>query len=255
MVETRAGARGATGSGQQLFVQICAACHGLERKGNPGQNVPALTDVGKKMSRDDIVRLLQTGRGMMPSFAFLSEAQQRALADFVLGNNPPEEAASRTGEVAAGDVLGGIPYTFTGYNRWFDTNGYPAVKPPWGTLNAIDLNTGEFRWRVPLGEDTALTARGIPVTGLENYGGPLATAGGLLFIGASKDEMFRAFDRRTGKILWQTKLPAGGYATPATYSVNGRQFIVIACGGGKMGTKSGDAYVAFALPGNSGNPR
>lgn len=248
MVQTRSEAKGALASGQQLFVQICAACHGLERKGNPGQNVPALTDISKKMSRDDIVRLLKTGRGMMPSFGFLSEAQHRAVAAFVLGNNPPEEAASRTGEVAPGEVLGGIPYTITGYNRWFDTNGYPAVKPPWGTLNAIDLNTGEFRWRVPLGEDTALTARGIPVTGLENYGGPLATAGGLLFIGASKDEMFRAFDRRTGKILWQTKLPAGGYATPASYSVKGRQYVVIACGGGKMGTKSGDSYVAFALP-------
>ena len=136
----------------------------------------------------------------------------------------------------------------TGYNRWLDTNGYPAVKPPWGTLNAIDLNTGEFRWRVPLGEDPELTARGVAPTGLENYGGPLVTAGGLVFIGASKDEMFRAFDRRTGKMLWQFKLPAGGYATPATYMVNGRQYIVIACGGGKMGTRSGDAYVAFALP-------
>jgi quinoprotein glucose dehydrogenase len=248
MVEARSDAKGATGSGQQLFVQICAACHGLERKGNTAQNVPTLVDIGKKRSRDDIQRLLQTGRGMMPSFGFLSEPQQRSVTDFILGNNLPEDAATRAGEVPAVDVLGGIPYSFTGYNRWFDTNGYPAVKPPWGTLNAIDLNTGEFRWRVPLGEDTALTAHGIPVTGLENYGGPLVTAGGLLFIGATKDEMFRAFDRRTGKILWQTKLPAGGYATPATYSVSGRQYVVIACGGGKMGTKSGDSYVAFALP-------
>lgn len=248
MVEARAGANGPMATGQQLFVQICAACHGPERKGNAAQNVPTLVDIGKKMSRDDIQRLLQTGRGMMPSFGFLSQPQQRSVADFVLGNNPSEDAASHTGEVPAVDVLGGIPYTFTGYNRWFDTNGYPAVKPPWGTLNAIDLNTGEYRWRVPLGEDPALTARGIPPTGLENYGGPLVTAGGVLFIGASKDEMFRAFDRKTGKILWQTKLPAGGYATPATYEVNRRQYVVIACGGGKMGTKSGDAYVAFALP-------
>lgn len=248
MVQTQMGTNSASAKGQRLFVQICAACHGLERKGNVAQNVPSLVDISKKMSRADIVRLLQTGRGMMPSFGFLSDGQKQAVANFVLGNNPPEEAASRTGEIAGEEVLGGVPYTITGYNRWFDTNGYPALKPPWGTLNAIDLNTGEYRWRVPLGEEPKLTAHGIAPTGLENYGGPLVTAGGLLFIGASKDEMFRAFDRRTGKILWQTKLPAGGYATPATYFLNGRQYVVIACGGGKMGTRSGDAYVAFALP-------
>jgi quinoprotein glucose dehydrogenase len=247
MVPTRAGTNNATASGERMFVQICAACHGLERKGNVAQNVPSLVDISKRMSRGDLLRLLQTGRGMMPSFGFLSEAQKRSVADFISGNNPPEDAVARAGEVGGDEVLGGIPYTLTGYTRWLDTNGYPAVKPPWGTLSAIDLNTGEFRWQVPLGEDPALTARGLAPTGLENYGGPLVTAGGLVFIGASKDEMFRAFDRRTGKILWQTRLPAGGYATPATYLAGGRQYVIIACGGGKMGTKSGDAYVAFAL--------
>jgi quinoprotein glucose dehydrogenase len=248
MVPTQTGTGRASARGERVFVQICAACHGLERKGNPAQNVPSLVDISKKMSKEDMVRLLQTGRGMMPSFGFLTESQKRSVADFMLGNNPPEEAAGRSGDIAGDDVLGGVPYSFTGYNRWLDTNGYPAIKPPWGTLNAIDLNTGEYRWRARLGEDPALTARGIPPTGLENYGGPLVTAGGLIFIGASKDEMFRAFDRRTGKILWQTKLPAGGYASPAAYEFKGRQYVVIACGGGKMGTKSGDAYVAFALP-------
>jgi quinoprotein glucose dehydrogenase len=136
----------------------------------------------------------------------------------------------------------------TGYNRWLDSNGYPAVKPPWGTLNAIDLNTGSIRWKVPLGEFKELTAQGVPPTGTENYGGPLVTAGGLVFIAASRDAHLRAFDRKTGQELWKAPLPAGGYATPATYSVGGRQYVVIACGGGKMGTPSGDAYVAFALP-------
>ena len=140
------------------------------------------------------------------------------------------------------------PYTHTGYNRWLDPDGYPAIKPPWGTLNAIDLNTGEYLWRVPLGEYPELKAQGMAPTGTENYGGPLVTAGGLVFIGASKDEMFRAFDSGTGRELWRIQLPAGGYAIPATYEVDGRQYVVIACGGGKMGTKSGDAYVAFALP-------
>jgi quinoprotein glucose dehydrogenase len=141
-----------------------------------------------------------------------------------------------------------VPYSHTGYNRFLDEEGYPAIKPPWGTLNAIDLNTGEYLWTVPLGEFEELTRRGIPRTGTENYGGPVVTAGGVIFIAASKDEKFRAFDQRTGEVLWETRLPAGGYATPATYEVNGRQYVVIACGGGKMGTKSGDAYMAFALP-------
>ena len=141
-----------------------------------------------------------------------------------------------------------MPYAHTGWHRFFDPEGYPAVKPPWGTLNAINLNTGEIDWTVRLGEFEELTQRGIPITGTENYGGPVVTAGGLLFIAATQDEKFRAFDKLTGEMLWETQLPAGGYATPATYEVNGRQYVVIAAGGGKMGTKSGDAYVAFALP-------
>jgi quinoprotein glucose dehydrogenase len=129
-----------------------------------------------------------------------------------------------------------------------DSKGYPAISPPWGTLSAIDLNTGEYRWQVRLGEFKELTARGIPPTGTENYGGPVATAGGLLFIGATKDATFRAFDRKTGAILWKADLPASAFATPSTYLVNGRQYVVVACGGGKVGMPPGDSYVAFALP-------
>jgi quinoprotein glucose dehydrogenase len=248
MVPIEADPHAGSSSGQQLFTQICAACHGVDRRGNAAQNVPSLIERTNKLNRDDIVRLLGTGRGVMPSFAFLSTNQKEALADLVLGTNTIATASSWLDEPSGDNVLGGVPYTMTGYNRWLDTNGYPAVKPPWGTLNAIDLNTGEYRWKVPLGEVPALTSQGIPPTGLENYGGPVVTAGGLVFIAAAKDEMFRAFDQNTGKLLWQTKLPAGGYATPATYSVRGRQYVVIACGGGKMGTASGDAYLAFALP-------
>ena len=141
-----------------------------------------------------------------------------------------------------------VPYRFGGYRRFVDPEGYPAVKPPWGTLSAIDLNTGEYRWKITLGELPELTERGIPPTGTENYGGPIVTAGGIIFIAATKDEMFRAFDKDTGALLWETKLPAGGYATPSTYLVGGRQYVVIACGGGKMGTEPGNSYMAFALP-------
>jgi len=141
------------------------------------------------------------------------------------------------------------PYRNTGYGRFQDQNGYPGIKPPWGNLTAIDLNHGEFAWQSVLGEYPELTAKGLKPTGTENLGGCIVTAGGLVFIGATKDEMFRAFDKRTGQKLWQTKLPAAGYATPCTYAVNGRQYVVIAAaGGGKLGTRTGDQFVAFALP-------
>jgi quinoprotein glucose dehydrogenase len=142
-----------------------------------------------------------------------------------------------------------LKYTFDGYNRFLDPEGYPAVAPPWGTLNAIDLNKGEIRWQIPLGEYPELAAKGTPVTGSENYGGAVVTAGGLLFIGATNfDKKFRAFDKLTGQLLWETVLPAAGNATPATYEVNGRQYIVVGAGGGKSGAPSGGSYVAFALP-------
>jgi quinoprotein glucose dehydrogenase len=139
-------------------------------------------------------------------------------------------------------------YEFVGYERWRDARGYPAVKPPWGTLSAIDLNTGDYRWRIPLGEFAELTARGVPVTGTEQYGGPIVTGGGLLFIAATQDAKFRAFDRKTGRQLWEATLPAPGYATPSTFAVGGKQFVVIAAGGGKLGSKSSDTYVAYSLP-------
>ncbi len=137
----------------------------------------------------------------------------------------------------------------TGYEQFRDHEGYPAIKPPWGQLNAINLNTGEFAWQVPLGEHAELTARGIPRTGTETFGGSIVTAGGLVFIAGTKDERMHAFDKQTGQLLWEHPLPAGGYATPSTYQVNGRQYIVIAAGGaGKLETRAGDAFVAFGLP-------
>ncbi len=141
-----------------------------------------------------------------------------------------------------------VPYTITGYNKFLSKEGYPAIAPPWGTLNAIDLNTGKFVWKIPLGNDTTFKNAKEP-TGTENYGAPAITAGGLVFIGATKDGMFRAFNKRNGKLLWETKLPAPAFATPAVYEVDGKQYVVIACGGGKLGTNSGDSYIAFALPG------
>ncbi|MHC1765480.1 MAG: PQQ-binding-like beta-propeller repeat protein [Verrucomicrobiia bacterium] len=245
MVRNESGFAGS--GGHQIYNQICAACHGISRSGDPARAYPSLENIRQKLDRKAIVDLLGQGRGTMPAFAFLSQAQKEAVAEFVL-----ERDKADLRDVTAFPDGGGVtitePYSHTGYNRWLDTNGYPAVKPPWGTLNAIDLNSGEFLWTTTLGEFPELTLKGIPPTGTENYGGPVVTAGGVILIAASKDEMFRAFDQETGNVLWQEKLPAGGYATPATYMADGRQFVVIACGGGKMGTKSGDAYVAFTLP-------
>ena len=133
----------------------------------------------------------------------------------------------------------------TGYNKFLDKNGHPAITPPWGTLNAIDLNTGDYLWKIPFGNEPNLSVKG---TGTENYGGPVITASGLLFIAATKDGMFRAFDKKTGKLLWETTLPFAAFSTPATYAVNGKQFIVLSCGGTKLGTPKGNMYVAYALP-------
>ena len=251
MIETG----GATTLGQQVFVQNCAGCHGADRQGNAAANIPSLIGLEQRLTREATLEVITKGRGVMPPWGFLTAAQREAVAGYLLGDTgKPVEGAAKKEEWVTWmpDRPAGTPapppYTHTGYNRWLDPDGYPAIKPPWGTLNAIDLNTGEYLWRVPLGEYPELTAQGVPPTGTENYGGPLVTAGGLVFIGASKDEHFRAFDRKSGRELWRMKLPAGGYATPATYEIDGRQYVVIACGGGKMGTKSGDAYVAFALP-------
>jgi quinoprotein glucose dehydrogenase len=143
----------------------------------------------------------------------------------------------------------GYPYTHTGYNRFVDAEGYAAIKPPWGQLTAYNLNKGEIAWQVVLGEFQELTARGIPPTGTQNIGGSVVTAGGLVFIGATQDEKFRAFDKTSGKVLWEAQLPAGGHASPCTYEVKGKQYVIIAAGGGgKPRTRSGRAYVAFALP-------
>jgi quinoprotein glucose dehydrogenase len=159
--------------------------------------------------------------------------------------------------VGRGEVSAGSPHRFvsTGYHRFLDPDGYPAIKPPWGTLTSIDLNRGEIAWQIPLGEVPELKARRIPQTGTENFGGSIVTAGGLLFIGATKDRKFRAFDKETGKVLWETQLDAGGNATPSTYEVAGRQYVVIAAGGGagnrvpeRLDSIPGDAFVAFALP-------
>ncbi len=232
------------GTGRRRYTEYCVACHGLERKGLPAGGIPSLVGVGTRYHRDEILAIISGGRKMMPAFTTLTKPDKEAVVGFLCG----DEQAAGSAAPSAVEAPPRIPYRFDGYDRWVDSKGYPAISPPWGTLSAIDLNTGEYVWKVTLGEFKELTARGIPPTGTESYGGPVATAGNLLFIAATKDGMIRAFDKRTGRVLWEHKLPAGAFATPCTYEVGGRQFVAVACGGGKLDTPPGDSYVAFALP-------
>ena len=225
-----------------LYAASCASCHGVDRRGR--DRAPSLIGLDTRLTVEQLEQLLAHGRGFMPSFAKLSEFEKCGIIAYLLG----KPCTARPGRGMPSVQGLPPPYAFAGYERWRDSTGLPAIKPPWGTLSAIDLNTGEYRWRIPLGEFAALTARGIPVTGTEQYGGPIVTRGGLVFIAATQDATLRALDKSTGRVVWEAMLPAPGYATPSTYAVRGRQFVVIAAGGGKLGSKSSDTYVAFALP-------
>lgn len=232
-------------AGTRLYQQHCTSCHGSDLRGSG--NYPAITNAYEKFDQPAFIQFINTGRRMMPAFNYLRAEEKDAIAAFVLNN---KEAYQKKFEMqpTAADTFRQLPYRFTGYNKFLTPSGKPALAPPWGTLTAIDLNTGGQVWKTVLGDDPVFAAQGVKETGTENYGGPVVTQSGLLFIAATKDGMFRAFHKGTGKLLWETRLPAPGFATPSVYEVNGKQFIVIACGGGKLGTVSGDAYVAFALP-------
>ena len=223
-----------------LYANACASCHGGDMAGGAG--IPSLVGVGSRRTRDEIATLIRQGTGKMPGFAEMLEGGAiNDLVNFlVTGRDIAETAATNPAF---------LTYRNDGYTIFLDQDGYPAIAPPWGTLNAVDLNSGEIRWRIPFGEYPALAAQGITNTGTDNYGGPVVTRNGLLFIGATTyDRKFHAFDKRTGRLLWETELPASGNATPSLYMVNGSEYVVIAAGGGKNGAASGGTFVAFALP-------
>ena len=233
---------GSEPSGKGLYLSQCSVCHRDNMAGSPPQ-FPSLIGMTDRLSRTEITDVIRRGKGRMPGFPNLEEDQLSAVIEYVTTGENKELPASEPAPPQ-------MKYRFTGYHKFLDPEGYPAVIPPWGTLNAISLNTGEYAWKIPLGEYPELAARGMKKTGTENYGGPIVTAGGLVFIAATNfDKRFRAFDKSTGELLWETTLPFAGNATPATYAVNGRQYVVIAAGGGKdPKSLSGGVYVAFALP-------
>ncbi|HXB44018.1 MAG TPA: PQQ-binding-like beta-propeller repeat protein [Puia sp.] len=231
-------------AGQRLYSETCIACHGAQRQGSG--NYPSLIGAEKKYTEEQFLQLVSRGRRMMPSLNQLSESEKKALASFILDEKSKQKEKFLPPAIPV-DEWYKLPYIGTGYTKFLTKEGYPAVMPPWGTLNAIDLNTGQLVWKDTLGDYPELKARGIH-SGTENYGGPALTAGGLLFIAATSDAKFRAYNKRSGQLLWETDLPAAGFATPSVYEVDGKQFIVIACGGGKLEKRSGGTYVAFALP-------
>jgi quinoprotein glucose dehydrogenase len=225
-----------------LYKNNCASCHGEDRKGSGG--FPSLIDIGKSHTREQITAVIREGTGRMPNFSHLGRGVLD-IADFLITG---KDTTVVDPAVAQRDP-NWQKYRNEGYILMRDPEGYPPLTPPWGTLNAIDLNKGEIRWRIPFGEYPELVAKGIKNTGSDNYGGPVVTASGLLFIGATSfDKKFHAYDKLTGKLLWETTLPAAGNATPAIYEINGREYVVIVCGGGKNDAPSGSSIVAFALP-------
>lgn len=230
-------------TGRILYRRYCASCHKESLAGAPPE-FPSLQNLAGRRSLEQVRKVATAGAGRMPGFGHLRPGSLDAILAFVY-RGEDKEAVGPPEPPSPID----LKYRLDGYTRFTDAGGYPAIAPPWGTLNALDLNTGQYAWRIPLGEIPALAAQGLSNTGSENYGGSLVTAGGLLFIGATNaDGKFRAFDKSTGKLLWQFQMEAAGNATPATFTAAGRQFVAIAAGGGKWGNPSGGSYYAFALP-------
>lgn len=229
--------------GASSYQAHCAICHGVHLEGI-APSFPALLGAGARMTKQQTLEVIQKGKGRMPGFKSIPDREMDALLAYM--------GVTATGAIATSGNAddGAMRYQFTGYQKFLDQDGYPAISPPWGTLSAVDLNSGKYLWRIPLGEYPELAARGMKNTGSENYGGPIVTASGLLIVSATVyDKKIRAFDSRTGKLLWEAPLPYSGVATPATYMIDGKQYIVIATGGGKdLKSPSGGEYVAFALP-------
>ena len=227
--------------GYLLYSKNCTACHGSDRKGIPPIYPPLLN---LNQSKEELISTIANGRNIMPAFLQFDKMQIAAIAEYLSTDD-----AIDVDELTSDSIDTRTRYVHSGYNLFLDQDGYPATAPPWGTLNAIDLSTGEYVWKQILGDYPELKEKNISNTGTLNYGGAVATAGGVIFIAATADEKIRAFEKSRGKLLWEFDLPAGGYATPSVFMNKGRQYVVIvAGGGGKNQTKSGDYVMAFALP-------
>ena len=231
--------------GALVYSTNCASCHQQDRKGLEASGFPSLIGIDSRSSKSEVGSVITQGKGMMTGFPTLTDSEKEALIQFLFHEKPSLKGSEKI-EIAS--KLAPNPYLHGGYTKFLDSNGFPGISPPWGTLHAIDLNAGDFLWSIPFGETLSLKEKGFPTTGTENYGGPIITENGLLFIAATKDGYFRAFDKWTGEMLWEYELPAPAFATPATYRYKGKQYIVLACGGEKLGTEKGNQIIAFSLP-------
>jgi quinoprotein glucose dehydrogenase len=229
--------------GEAIYNQNCVICHQKDRSGLTASGFPSLLNLRDRLDKDAVGTIITQGRGKMTGFPQITGEEKAALLNFLFDEQDKLEVS----EVRSQNSEYELPYKHKGYNKFLDRKGLPAIDPPWGTLHAIDLNDGTYLWSVPFGETPGLKQKDGSPTGTENYGGPVVTRNGLLFIGATKDGYFRAYDKHSGELLWEYLLPAPAFATPATYEVNGRQYIAIACGGEKLGTQKGNKIVAFAL--------
>ena len=230
-------------SDASLYGANCAGCHGATRKGSALG--PSLLGIAARRSREQITQMIREGSGRMPGFgAAMDGGAINDIVNYLVTGKDATKA-----KVAAAPNPYALPYRTAYFDIFLDHEGYPGVKTPWGTLNAIDLNQGTIAWSIPFGEYPKLAAKGVKNTGTDSYGGAIVTENGLLFIAATTyDNKIRAYDKTNGALLWEATLPFAGNATPSTYMVNGKQYLVIACGGGKNGAPSGGVYVAFALP-------
>ncbi len=228
--------------GKKVYEINCAVCHGREREGGEMfGKTPALVNLKSRMKKDSVLNILKNGKGIMPTFKTLKDYETNALIPFLFDTDEKVDNIEYASSWP-------YPYTYTGYKRFMAPDDMPGITPPWGQLTAIDLNKGEIKWQIPFGNHPLNKNSYAEETGVENYGGAVVTSGGVLIIAATLDEKIRAYNKDNGKLLWEENLPAAGFATPSTYVIDGKQYIVIACGGGKVGTKSGDSYVAFSLP-------
>ena len=221
------------GFARGLYSENCGSCHGADRAGT--DRGPSLLDITARISTAQINTTVLEGRGNMPGFSNLEGYERSALISYL--RNPDIEELQGDSEE--------IDYAFAGYIRVRDHEGLPGNSPPWGTLNSIDLATGKIDWQINFGNYPSHPDLN---WGAESYGGPIVTASGLIFIGATPDKMFHVYDATDGSLLWEYELPAAGFATPSMYSVDGKQYVVIAAGGGRMGPPSGSKYFAFSLP-------
>ena len=224
-----------------VYTKYCSSCHKEDLSGNVKSGYPSLKDITSRRSASYIEKLLNGGKGMMPGFPQLTKKERESIVGFLMGSEKREVVSAKSKDSEP------IPYSFDGYNKFLDKNGYPAITPPWGTLTAIDLNKGEHVWQRTLGEFEELSAKGMPITGTENYGGGVVTKGGLFMIAATRDSKFRAFDKLNGKLIWETSLPTSSFASLSTYKINDIQYVVLNVGGTKLGTKKGDSFIAYRL--------